>query len=1720
MQEQRGVSADIIQKARSLFQFLAQAQAQRTKPVRMVENYESALWWHSTPEHPAIEIAGRRDAPRQDDPILLVRRVPREHAPEPNPELRVWLVGDLDKPTEPPRLRTTITEPDPDQPADEEAGQPLRRIDLADRPDIQDAHRAWSRRWESWAERELIDRPAREFYQALFGLYMKATGHPEELELVLGVGLLSWLPENHSEVQRHLFTTPVAVQFDDDTATLTVERVDAPDGARLETDMLDPALTTSPLLAGVREDASAYRDHPLDHESVGALVQRAVHILDRAGGYADDLTVPAPDQDAVAVFAPALVLRRRSQQGLIDIYNTIVAQITESGQVPGGVIPLVDPNHEPTVPAASGDGALVMVEDEPFLPLPVNDKQLQILRKVDASAHTLVQGPPGTGKTHTAAALLSHLLAQGKRVLVTAQTDRALKEVRDKLPEEIKPLAVSVVGSSREDMADLKVAVNKISDAAANHDADRNQADIRQALEEVDRLERLRAQLRNDLLTARTAELDAHERAGYSGTLAAIAQQHQAQASSYGWVTEMFQGGPDTPAPLDGDEIRELRAHLTDTQFLADKGEAQLRLVKLDNIPEPAVFARQLEAERAAHAHSAGYASARADARYAGLRALSPRQRRDIRAWVNEIGGRVAALARRPEPWLPTALHEAITGHGARWVSRDRQISELIGRCRPLVALLGPMDRVAVAGNIDQFRHMAETLRAHVAKAGPLKVDAGGHPKIGLTTSKVVKQSASFFTGVAVNGLPATTEAQLTLFIAWAQASAALDALDRAWPENTVIPAEDTVQERLTWHVTESEQLRAVLVLGHDIDQRRKFISTMPGVAMPAWENPHDLAAFSAMIEAADAEDAAELAAKPVTLAIDTLAAESRWDSASPAVKALSQAAADRDQNSYATAYERVRRLLDVRAIELRTTQLNRKLIAGAPALARSVTENPADAVWDARLREFDQAWRWAAVARWITDRTTVDVNAIQAEINQIEDRLRRAVEHMAATRAWGHAVSKERLSREARADLVAYSQAVKRVGRGGGKYAAQKRAEVREAMDRCRGSVPVWIMPIYRIADQVRISPDMFDVVVVDEASQAGMEAMFLQYLAPKMAIIGDDKQVSPAAVGVDQQMLRDLANTWIPHDKYKANWQDPKRSLFEEARMRYGEVITLTEHRRCMPEIIGFSNKIAYAPDGISLVPVRQYGLDRLDPVKPVFVPDGYTRGDTNPAEVDAIVDQIEKCLGDPAYDGKTFGVISLRSGRQVAALEKALLDRIPENELIARDLRCGESADFQGSERDVMFLSMVNAPDPDKRLMPLTTEMYAQRYNVAASRAKDQMWVFHSIPLGELRNTQDLRFRLLDYCYGVSARTRDEDLTHPNRVSDDIRTAPFDSLFEQRVFNKLIDQGYIVHPQYEVMGFRIDMVVLGASGRLAIECDGDHWHGPEQYAYDTARQRELERLGWTFFRIRESDFYIDQAAVLDELWSALHEHEIHPSGWMPPEPEIVPTPAPEPAPVATLPTPEVQTVDDEPQPEEDEHVVEDFVARAVVAEILVPAAPAARARLPRPVVRPYTPFLGSNPPVSDSRPLGLAEGLVAIVAVEGPMLIGRLHSVYVQSSGGQRVGHNIAATLNQAIENALRRGLLVSDNPLYEREMRSMTVRLPDQPKAIIRKAGPRDFDLIPPAELSELITGLAHATGRDHGDALHGETLRELGLVRLTQSVRARFDAVVKAIGRSL
>jgi very-short-patch-repair endonuclease len=203
-------------------------------------------------------------------------------------------------------------------------------------------------------------------------------------------------------------------------------------------------------------------------------------------------------------------------------------------------------------------------------------------------------------------------------------------------------------------------------------------------------------------------------------------------------------------------------------------------------------------------------------------------------------------------------------------------------------------------------------------------------------------------------------------------------------------------------------------------------------------------------------------------------------------------------------------------------------------------------------------------------------------------------------------------------------------------------------------------------------------------------------------------------------------------------------------------------------------------------------------------------------------------------------------------------------------------GSPPDFQGDERDVIFASMVIA----ERRRAVTARDWQRRYNVAASRARDQLWLFHSVTLDDLAPT-DLRRSLLAYAQSPPAPPVHHGLDDVGWDSE--RRDPFESKFHQRVFVALRDKGYRVEPQVEVNGRRIDLVVTGSNARLAVECDSDHWHArrDDQLA-DLDHELQLRRAGWQFWRVRESEFHLDADEALASLWPMLAARGIEPGDW----------------------------------------------------------------------------------------------------------------------------------------------------------------------------------------------------------------------------------------------
>lgn len=369
---------------------------------------------------------------------------------------------------------------------------------------------------------------------------------------------------------------------------------------------------------------------------------------------------------------------------------------------------------------------------------------------------------------------------------------------------------------------------------------------------------------------------------------------------------------------------------------------------------------------------------------------------------------------------------------------------------------------------------------------------------------------------------------------------------------------------------------------------------------------------------------------------------------------------------------------------------------------------------------------------------------------------------------------------------------------------------------------------------------------------------------------MVGDDKQVSPSDVGMAEADLRALKQrflTGLPHGDHLL----PGGSIYDLASTAFAtDLVRLREHFRCVEPIIAFCNKTFYNHE---IKPLRvPKPSERLDPpLIDVFVKGGYRDGPgqkLNPPEARYIVETIRAITQDPRMAERSLGVVSLLGAEQAHHIQALLVSELGEEAILRHNIRCGDAMSFQGKEADILFVSMVAAGN----LVAQTGRTWEQRYNVAISRARDRLYVVRSFTRGEVKDT-DLRARLPDY------------LEHPLHESprelENLR-ALCESPFEAEVFDALVARGYRVTPQVPVGGYRLDLVVEGADDRrLAVECDGDRYHGVERWMADITRQRALERMGWRFWRCWGSSWTAQREDCLADLFATLAESGIEPLG-----------------------------------------------------------------------------------------------------------------------------------------------------------------------------------------------------------------------------------------------
>ncbi len=187
-----------------------------------------------------------------------------------------------------------------------------------------------------------------------------------------------------------------------------------------------------------------------------------------------------------------------------------------------------------------------------------------------------------------------------------------------------------------------------------------------------------------------------------------------------------------------------------------------------------------------------------------------------------------------------------------------------------------------------------------------------------------------------------------------------------------------------------------------------------------------------------------------------------------PHIAELADAIERRDLEKYTKVFERLVENARTAKLVTRRDLLLSHLRERAPHLSDHLATSADDADWDRRAGEWIPAWHSATTKAWVERLCDPHLERqLLFQLDNVRVRIRKRLEELASEKAWTHCF--EKMTEHERQHLVAWSKAVRSIGRGTGKYAAQHRRNAREHMNECRSAIPAWIMPIYRVAESIK---------------------------------------------------------------------------------------------------------------------------------------------------------------------------------------------------------------------------------------------------------------------------------------------------------------------------------------------------------------------------------------------------------------------------------------------------------------------------------------------------------------------------------------------------------------------------------------------------------------------------------------------------------------------------
>ena len=1437
----------------ALYQYIAEVVKSIKTEKKDIHNEEWCYFLEELPKHSGITLnyLDNKNTP-SDQKILQVEKIPFLEPLAIDKELLDWLSGDWGDYKSPIKLLSEKITKENDASKvvniSKKEKEMLEKL-LKDR--------------KLWVEEQKKIEVVRNLFDTLYNKYLVLDRDSDTLELVVANGLVK-VP--NEDICYPILLKKVNLSIDTEKNIISI--TDASDNDFITQELYLNFLAE---VENINLDKVFYLEdkivenniHPISkNDTIKDFFREFIHNLNPRAQFIEDLDKKNKESVITIEWKPILFIRKKDD-GKVEAINNIIKDIENGGEIPEYLSELVG--------VIGSDKRAVEPIPDILFTKETNNEQIEIIKSLYSHRAVVVQGPPGTGKTHTIANLLGHFLAEGKNVLITSQTKKALDVLKEKIPTDIQDLCISMLD---DDSSDLGNSVESISEKLGY-------LNLETLKNEYEEIENQRNELKEDIKNIKRKIFNIKYQESHpiiynneSITLREAGEFLRKNQRELDRIPGIVSSG--VTCPINNENLTFLKSGYKKSVSKEEEKEIELGLNKLSDFWTLEEFKEMLENKKEIMSRldlllknkkyhindNLFYVDDKMlidldkFKNYSGIDKIIPEDLKSIEDWKKDVCIAGTENSGDRKIWLEfikdiRRLYD-LTNMTKDQLFKKEVVYKDIDVSTAKKLIIGLKKGIERPGFF--FKHRLRKARKQISDKVTinnriLETLYDCNVALEYTTLIELKENTKNTWNILMTGnslLENSNNKNLykQLYSYADQMEYLLNWYDRE-KKTFLHKIENAGFEKLNINKTEGNPIYV-----DEVNQIFDFI--------PSLEELIAIGKIALEYREVDTKRSEYL------VKIEDIIKEN-----SHLGREIKNAILNENIDKYSETLEKLRVLSEKEVLYKKY----KDLLHSVKAVANSWGEELENGLFNEKIENIYNVWRYKQISQKLKELAEKPYFNLQADILEKTEELKKLTIDLVTKKAWYNIIKflEEKDNLAISQALKGWKQTVQKIGKGTGKNTNIHKKNAKEKMLLCQKVVPAWIMPLNKVFDTLNPVENKFDIVIIDEASQSDISSLILLYMAKKIIIVGDDKQVSPSDVGVNIDKINMFRRKYIKGKVVNDDLYGIRASLYSIVSTTF-QPISLREHFRSVPEIIGYSNRTSYDNQ---ILPLRDSNSSILKPAIIDYKVNGRRdeKSKINRVEAETIVSLIEACLAMKEYKNSTFGVISLLGDEQAELIQDLIVKRIPATEIENHKILCGNSASFQGDERDIMFISLVDSSEENKSLRLVGEGVEGairKRYNVAISRAKDQLWIVHSIDKNSLKEG-DLRKELFEYIDSLKENVFDKTAIENITASD----------FENEVARYLLEKNYTIKQKWRVGSYDIDMVAIYDDKKIAIECDGKTLnHTEEEVIANLEEQEILERCGWKFIRVRASEYFRNPEKAIKDLIIQLDDKGVYPN------------------------------------------------------------------------------------------------------------------------------------------------------------------------------------------------------------------------------------------------